>query len=83
MGEHDPTTNPFPAMNPYLERQWSDGHTTLIALIAEALSEILPPDLRSMAEEYREEDRWKDGLPSLWAPKSETMVLMSHSLCNR
>jgi hypothetical protein len=43
--------NPFPGMNPFLERHWSDVHTKLIAFIAEALAEQLPPDLSARSEE--------------------------------
>jgi len=45
------TKNPFPGMNPWLQRKWSDVHTKLIAFIAEALSQELPPELAAYAEE--------------------------------
>lgn len=45
LGEtHIMRTNPFPGMNPFLERHWSDVHTKLIAYIADALAEQLPPE---------------------------------------
>jgi Protein of unknown function (DUF4058) len=44
--------NPFPGMNPFLERHWSDVHTKLVAFIAEALAENLPDDLSARAEEH-------------------------------
>lgn len=44
--------NPFPGMNPFLERDWSDVHTKLIGYISDALaSGGLPEGLRSRAEE--------------------------------
>ena len=79
----DYKSNPFPGMNPFLELQWSDVHTRLIAHICDALSEELPDDLRSLAEEhlavtgisdkrYRTDvavvERWRGGLPPLWQP---------------
>lgn len=45
------TTNPLPGMNPYLEASWAGVHTRLIALIADALTDQLPNDLRADAEE--------------------------------
>ncbi|MGY8686266.1 MAG: DUF4058 family protein, partial [Verrucomicrobiales bacterium] len=39
-------------MSPFLELQWSDIHTALIGYIRDALSEELPDDLRSLAEEH-------------------------------
>jgi hypothetical protein len=45
------TTNPFPGMNPFLERHWSDVHTKLITYIADAIAEQLPPDLNARSEE--------------------------------
>jgi hypothetical protein len=43
--------NPFPGMNPFLERHWSDVHTKLITYIADALAEGLPDDLNARSEE--------------------------------
>jgi hypothetical protein len=43
--------NPFPGMNPFLERHWSDVHTKLIAYMADALGEALPGDLNARSEE--------------------------------
>jgi hypothetical protein len=43
--------NPFPGMNPFLERHWSDVHTKLITYIADALAEALPDDLNARSEE--------------------------------
>ena len=80
-------SNPFPGMNPYLEVQWSDVHTALIAYIRDALSEHLPDDLRSLAEEhltvmangneksYRADIAvvdWDKNLPPLWQPDKES-----------
>jgi hypothetical protein len=44
-------SNPFPGMNPFLERYWSDVHTKLIAYIPDAIAEDLPPDLNARSEE--------------------------------
>jgi hypothetical protein len=44
--------NPFPGMNPFLERHWSDVHTKLITYIADALAETLPDDLNARSEEH-------------------------------
>lgn len=47
------THNPFPGMNPFLERGWSDTHTTLIGYIRDALAQgHLPEGLRARAEEH-------------------------------
>lgn len=43
--------NPFPGMNPFLERHWSDVHTALIGYIRDALAEQLPPELKARSEE--------------------------------
>ncbi len=43
--------NPFPGMNPFLQRRWGDVHVKLIAYIADALAERLPPDLTARGEE--------------------------------
>lgn len=43
--------NPFPGMNPFLERSWRDIHTRLIAYSADALQESLPDALLARAEE--------------------------------
>ena len=45
--------NPFPGMNPFLERSWSDTHTRLIGYISDTLAGGgLPGGLRARAEEY-------------------------------
>jgi hypothetical protein len=43
--------SPFPGMDPYLERRWSDVHVRLITYITDALVPLLPPNLRALAEE--------------------------------
>jgi len=44
--------NPFPGMNPFLEMNWSDVHTQLIAYIRDELAlRGLPTGLRARAEE--------------------------------
>lgn len=80
--------NPYPGMNPYLERHWPDVHTRLITGIAEQLGERLPPDLVARAEErvavdslegekvlrtdITVEESWKVGAASPWSPAGET-----------
>ncbi len=43
--------NPFPGMNPFLERSWRDIHTSLITYTRDALQEGLPDALLARAEE--------------------------------
>lgn len=43
--------NPFPGMNPYLQAHWPDIHTRLIAYLADAINEKLPPGLQARAQE--------------------------------
>jgi hypothetical protein len=38
-------------MDPYLESRWPDVHSTLIALVKEALQPVLPPELRARLQE--------------------------------
>lgn len=42
--------NPFPGMNPFMERTWPDVHLTLIAYIREMLGMELPEDLQAKGE---------------------------------
>jgi hypothetical protein len=43
--------SPFPGMDPYLERYWSDMHTRLILLTSNQLQTQLPQGLRARVEE--------------------------------
>lgn len=43
--------NPFPGMNPFMEKRWSDVHVRLMAYIADGLVEEVPLDLSVRAEE--------------------------------
>jgi hypothetical protein len=43
--------SPFPGMDPYLQGRWADVHAKLIAYIGEALTPLLPRDLRARSEE--------------------------------
>ena len=56
--------NPFPGMNPFLEREWWDVHVSLITGIRNALSAKLPEDLAVRAEEnfriVAGESSWSD-----------------------
>lgn len=44
-------TNPFPGMNPFLERHWGDIHHSIIQYARDQLSEQLPGALRARVEE--------------------------------
>ena len=39
--------SPFPGMDPYLERHWSDVHQALVTYIRDQLQPKLPEDLRA------------------------------------
>ena len=43
--------NPFPGMNPFLEKRWSDFHTRFNVAISDALNQRLPGDLEARVEE--------------------------------
>ncbi len=43
--------NPFPGMNPFLERSWRDLHTSLVTYARDTVQKSLPPALRARAEE--------------------------------
>lgn len=80
--------NPFPGMNPFLERFWPDVHTKLIGYIADAIAEQLPPGLKARSEEQvtLAEDgdgkgaradvavveSWKQGIAPRWEPTLES-----------
>lgn len=66
------TKNPFPGMNPYLEREWPDVHTQLIADIRNALGPMLPTGLVARSEEavaVVERESWRSGTPAAWVPE--------------
>lgn len=42
--------NPFPGMNPFMERTWPDVHVRLIAAVLDALGTELPEDLLAKGE---------------------------------
>jgi hypothetical protein len=85
------TKNPFPGMNPYLEKYWSDVHTTLITSIREALAPGLPRDLNARTEErvlvddsdlphsYRADvavsETWKQGIAPAWSPAGQDQAV--------
>jgi hypothetical protein len=46
-----PAKNPFPGMNPYLERHWGDIHARLVLYACDQLNEQLPDPLRARVEE--------------------------------
>lgn len=78
--------NPFPGMNPFLERFWPDVHTALIGYIRDAIAEQLPPGLKARSEEHvtlaadgdeknaRADvavvESWKRGVPPQWQPET-------------
>lgn len=80
--------NPFPGMNPFLERFWPDVHTALIGYIRDAIADSLPTGLKArseeqvtLAEDEREKsaradvavvDSWKHGIAPRWQPAQET-----------
>lgn len=43
--------NPFPGMDPYLERHWRDVHARLIVYACDAMQSVLPGTLRARIEE--------------------------------
>ena len=81
------TWNPFPGMNPFLERSWGPVHTALIAFIWEEIGRQLPPDLIARPEErvtVRERESpvslrtdvavsepWRAGAAPTWRPETE------------
>lgn len=79
--------NPFPGLNPFLERFWPDVHTMLIGYIRDAVADGLPPGLKARSEEQvtLAEDAdgkgarvdvavvesWKQGIAPRWQPAQE------------
>ena len=78
------TKNPFPGMNPFLEKNWPPVHTLLISSIWTEIAVKLPPDLIARPEErltveqperfsYRADvavsESWREGVPPAWAPQ--------------
>lgn len=45
------SVNPFPGMNPYLEKPWGDVHQRLVLYGADQVQDQLPKDLRARVEE--------------------------------
>jgi hypothetical protein len=43
--------NPFPGMNPFLERFWPDVHLAIIGYIRDEIAGLLPPGLKARGEE--------------------------------
>lgn len=83
--------NPFPGMNPYMERRWSDVHVRLIAQIADELGSTLPDAYSAMGEAKVDvsggdapryfadvavvDEPWKHGLPPVWKPANDGHLL--------
>jgi len=79
--------NPFPGMNPFMERRWRDVHLALIGLIRRRLGLSLPGSYTAMAEEHVSvvggetcgyypdvsviAEPWKRGEPPVWTPARE------------
>ncbi|MEM7807761.1 MAG: DUF4058 family protein [Planctomycetota bacterium] len=55
------TKSPFPGMDPFLERTWSDVHGRLVTYAADALSAELPDDLATRTERHIAVDDDADG----------------------
>ena len=53
--------NPFPGINPYLEKYWRDVHASFIVYAREALQERLPPGLVARIEERVYVDAPREG----------------------
>jgi hypothetical protein len=82
--------NPFPGMNPFMERRWRDVHLKLIAFISNELGVEMPESYSALAEEqvhvfgddagvyYPDisivDEPWKRGLPPVWTPEHESGV---------
>lgn len=82
------TKNPFPGMNPFLERTWHPVHTALISFIWEEIATRLPDDLVARPEERLAIDEiepgngyiadvgitetWKEGVSPSWTPAQHT-----------
>ena len=81
------TKNPFPGMNPFLERTWHPVHTALITFIWQEISPLLPDELLARPEErlaideiepgdsYRADvgiaETWKQGASPAWLPAAK------------
>lgn len=78
--------NPFPGMNPYLERSWPSVHTRLIGYMADALADQLPPDLKADPEvgivlgdgaafqpDVAVVEPWQRGEPTAWQAGGKTI----------
>lgn len=84
--------NPFPGMNPYMQRTWPDVHVRLIGLILESLGSELPEELSAKGELAVEVlgesaftarpdvalvgEEWRDGLPPVWTAAPEYQSLI-------
>lgn len=60
--------NPFPGMNPYLEKYWRDVHARLIVYACDALQERLPPGLVARIEERVYVDIPREGISRVIYP---------------
>ncbi|MGQ9879813.1 MAG: DUF4058 family protein [Armatimonadota bacterium] len=61
-------SNPFPGMNPYLEKYWRDVHARLIVYACDALQERLPPGLIARIEERVYVDIPREGISRVIYP---------------
>jgi Protein of unknown function (DUF4058) len=75
--------SPFPGMDPYLERKWSDVHQRLTVYACDALQETLPGDLIARTEERVYVEREESSRPIVpdiaildspgpWLPRTES-----------
>jgi hypothetical protein len=61
-------SNPFPGMNPYLEREWSDVHPSLLIYAKAQLQRSLPAALKARVEQevvVDETTPWPDAIPDI------------------
>jgi hypothetical protein len=79
--------NPFPGMNPFMERRWRNVHVNLTAMIQQRLGGRLPGSYSALAEEHVSvlggeapgyypdvavvDEPWKRGESQDWSPEGE------------
>jgi hypothetical protein len=54
--EPTPSICPFPGMDPYLERHWTDFHARFLVYACDQLNERLPADLQARISDGSEPD---------------------------
>jgi hypothetical protein len=82
--------NPFPGMNPFMERRWRNVHVNLTAMIQQRLGAMLPGSYSALAEEHVLvvggeasgyypgvavlDEPWKRGVTPAWVPPGEVIA---------